>query len=268
MNPPIQFDTSKRGVLVVTSPRSGTHLTIDLLRRNFPTLCAKKRRFAALDTVYVPVDTFFLDASSTRARRRAAKTLQRLDYPILKTHWLAPDFQQLRESEPVLVKWLESNVKTIYVSRSPEQALSSMYLFEQEFSPPLEIAQRDEWLALKSQLWNHHVLTWLNKEDVLHLRFDDIMKCPEQTLERIAAYLGLGQSYADPILPPRIKSHWHGRLLRLSSNPGSTEIVSSRPRKTLAELFSASAISKMQDVVKPARDLVQRQRTEPSTNES
>ena len=68
---------NKRGVLVMTHPRSGTHLTIDLLRRSFPDLASSKRIFAALDSLYVAVDVFFLESASGNDVSRARAGLKK-----------------------------------------------------------------------------------------------------------------------------------------------------------------------------------------------
>lgn len=247
---------TKRGVMVITSPRSGTHLTIDLMRRNIPLLNSEKPRLAPLDSLYVPVDTFFLDKPWSPARRRAKKSLDRIKYPILKSHWLKPDLAQLRAQESAIADWIDSNVRKVYVSRDVEQTLASMYLFEQGFAGDLSGKDRDEWLIRKSKLWNHHVISWLATPDILHLKFYEILKDPKAAVGKIAIHLDLESSLADPVLPPRINSKWHGRRSRLQKQPPSTEIISSLPRATIDELFSKTAIAMMNELVAPACQLL------------
>ena len=117
----------KPGVLVVTHPRSGTHLTMDLLRRNFPALRSEKRRLEPLDSLYVPLDIIMIEGES--GLTRVKQLLQRHKYPILKSHWLEPGYLNLNGTAADVRQWIESSVKPIYIIRQPRKVMASYLLF-------------------------------------------------------------------------------------------------------------------------------------------
>ena len=230
-------------VVVVTHPRSGTHLTIDLLRRNFQQLKSTKPRFAPLDALYVALDVFFLENTSVSAQKRAIAGLSRHRYPIIKSHWVDPDYLSLaREYQPV-ADWLRERGRVIYVVRNPESVLASTFLFEQGFLNISAPSNRSGWLLSKAAYWVKHVTKWTSQEQVLVLRFEDIVKETNRHLEKIGEFLDLSVNPCVPPLPPRMNGKWAGRLSRLRTNPPTTEILNQHGRTTLDKLFDPAAVS-------------------------
>ena len=126
---PIQADelAGRFGVLVVAHPRSGTHLTIDVIRRHFSTLANVKPLLAPLDALYVSLDALLIEDRSSAACRRAITGLRRHEVPVIKSHWLDVTGDNLRCREPVVADWINRAAKKIYVVRHPSSVMSSLY---------------------------------------------------------------------------------------------------------------------------------------------
>jgi hypothetical protein len=241
----------KSGVLVITHPRSGTHLTIDFLRRNFPSLASKKAILARLDELYVPIDVFFLPNASQNDRSRAISGLGRHAVPILKSHWLSPDFKELEPCGYGLSVWIQTSVKIIYVVRSPDKVLASTLVFEEGYRGEISREDRKNWLSEKSRGWVDHVTKWIGQPNVLVLRFEDILDKPVETLAQMENFVGFPSQRANPILPPRLSSKWAGRLARLSSCPPTTEILTEHRPAALSDSFDPESVNCFRTTVAP-----------------
>ncbi len=194
--------STKPAILVATHPRSGTHLTIDLLRRNFLALASRKRRLEPLDALYVPIDTVL--GNDSRQIRRTHRLIDGHRYPILKSHWLDPDYANLNAASVELGKWVCQNAKVVYVVREPHRVLASHYLFEASYR---DISgDRQRWLDNACMYWCRHVNGWLSKSPAIVLRFEQIIADPAGTVRELSDVLGLPAQAADPILPPKMRS--------------------------------------------------------------
>lgn len=235
-------------ILVVTHPRSGTHLTIDLLRRNFPALASRKRRLEALDALYVPIDVVL--QADPRQRRRVQRLAHRHAYPILKSHWLNPDFRNLTEASEEWGRWVSEKAKIIYVVRDPKRVLASHYLFEKSY---LDIRDdRQRWFDNACRYWSRHVHGWTGVSPDVIVQFEQIIAEPSKTVREFGELLGLRVQEADPILPPKLSSKWMGRWYRvMSSSAPSTEILTPGQGASFDDLFSDLDMTAFRNVVVP-----------------
>lgn len=236
-------------VIVVTHPRSGTHLTIDLLRRNFDQLKSTKPPFAPLDALYVALDVFFLESASPASQTRAIKALAKHRNPIIKSHWIDPEYQSITGDYASIGQWLQERGRVIYVVRNPENVLASTFLFEQGFLEISGQAARSAWLLQKAAYWVQHVTKWTARQNLMILRFEDIVKDTDRQLQSIGEFLDLPVNTCSSRLPPRMNGKWAGRLSRLRTNPPTTEILNLQNRTTLEKLFDPKAVSDCREII-------------------
>ena len=167
------------------------------------------------------------------------------------SHWLSPQFHELASKNSKLMDWMRTNVKTIYVVRSPDKVLASTFVFEGGFRNSVPAPDRHNWLIDKASDWVRHVTEWMQDPRVLLMKFEDIIENPVQEIDRIEKFLNVPIRLADPILPPRLSSRWAGRLSRLRRCPPTTEILSLQAANPLTKLFSQEAITDFKSVVGP-----------------
>ena len=90
LHPSDALEDIGRRVVLATHRRSGTHLTLDLLRRHFPPCRARKWPLEGLDSLYLNLERL-IDPRQRISEQRALDILGRAPRPIVKTHGL-PDF--------------------------------------------------------------------------------------------------------------------------------------------------------------------------------
>ncbi len=74
-------------ILIISHPRSGTHLTIDSLRRQFEECKSYKYPFETQSHLYLPIEGFLEKIDRKRlTERKALKIIQRPQRPIIKMH--------------------------------------------------------------------------------------------------------------------------------------------------------------------------------------
>jgi hypothetical protein len=245
----------RRGVVVFSHPRSGTHLTLDFLRRNFSCLSPSKPFFAPLDALYVSLDAVLIEAGNHDAVKRAVAGLMQHRMPLMKTHWVDPDFTNLRNKSETLSEWVVERTAKVYVIRRPDRVISSLFNFEAAFSAMI-YSKKGEWLAEKTAYWVRHVREWSAKSDVLILKFEDMIDDPRSAVATLSQHIGLGSAAADPLLPPRTKTLWRNRILRLSRRPASTEILSPQRPRPLSELFEPKDVAAFWREVTPVCEML------------
>lgn len=241
----------KKSVVVATHPRSGTHLTIDLLRRNFAELKSRKRRLEPLDTLYVPIDIAIIKKEAGLAR--VVELINRHQHPIIKTHWLQANYANLPQAASFIGTWLDRNAKFVYVIRHPRKVLASHYQFERMFST--QITDPKQWLEESARKWVYHVESWSKKPETKTLRFEDIIKRPQETINELGDYLGWTPKPQSQILPPKLSSKWQGRWYRVfSTDAPSTEILTRGQGATFEQLFQDVDLTQFEQIVRPLEE--------------
>ena len=232
---------------MVTHPRSGTHLTIDLLRRNLPALATKKRLLEPLDALYVPVDLAL--QPGVKGHRKVRQLIERHQFPILKTHWMLPDYSNVQPRASDIHDWLATKAKRLYVIRNPRKVIASHYLFQLSFQQPP--ANLDGWLIHASRSWVNHVKRWHGLCDIT-IRFEDIISDPAAVVHDVGALVNETPTLASPILPPRLRSKWVGRWRRcFSRRSPSTEIMTPNQGASFDSLFAQADIREFLKIVGP-----------------
>lgn len=82
--------------------------------------------------------------------------------------------------------------------------------------------------ASRPKFWNEEVKYWYERDDVLFLRYEDLISDPSGTLKQLEDYLAMPAMWRKPLLPSKPGSIVQMRMRRfLSRNPESTAILSS-----------------------------------------
>lgn len=237
-------------VLVASHPRSGTHLAIDFIRRNFASTRTWRLPGQANDHLYLNLER--LTAHQRRfPERLARRILNRPRRAIIKTHYLA-DFSETwieAETGQLADQWqrvvAEANV--IYVSRHPAEVFTSYKLFLSALNPEIakmsfkEFISGPHWSKRVSRLvwWQEHVHGWLDQPDVFHLRYQDIVRSPQHVLDKLHAGLDEEPLGVKQLLPPRLPSRKAARWQRLSRlSPDTTSILGPTGHSEVEKLLS------------------------------
>ncbi|MGF1484561.1 MAG: sulfotransferase domain-containing protein [Opitutales bacterium] len=224
------FDDVGKPIVVSSHPRSGTHLTLDTLRRNFPACRTKTLPLETVHNHYYSAEALTLE----KYRRRPAwmkKILQRGQRPLVKTHML-PNLPDLETYTPEVREWLLSEADFVYVVRDGRSVMSSFYLFLQSFN---EDARKPFPEFLRGSpgkegehvhYWVRHVSEWCDKPGVKAIRCEDLLKKTEPTVRELGEFLGIEPDLQNPPLPPKPSSVWEVRRRRLHRIADTTAILS------------------------------------------
>jgi len=228
-----------RPVLVASHRRSGTHLLIDLLRRQFAACRSWKWPLERTTGLYL--DTGWLARGHVTAAR-ALRILDRPAMPIVKSHEL-PGLARLAATEPAWAAWLSERARVLAIVRDGRDVMRSLHAYMGDLDPAARVpigpfmAQPNGLPELREPAdealdrpaaWARHVRAWRSVPEVLLLRYEDLVKRTPETLERIGSHLGLEPLGRTPLLPPRPRSMNRFRIVKaLSMRPVSTAILAS-----------------------------------------
>ncbi|MEO0586660.1 MAG: sulfotransferase domain-containing protein [Planctomycetota bacterium] len=233
-----------RAVLIASHRRSGTHLLIDLLRKQFDACRSYKRLGEPRDRLYLAIDDLPCPGRGhTRHSPESAREIvARPQRPILKTHFL-PDLKPVADAHPDFIHDLTHGADRCYVVRDGRTVLCSLFAYARLFSEPPTfpefLRQRTEGLSRPAH-WARHVRAWRDQPGVLTVTYESIVKDTRATLDRLAQHLGHTPRYRTPLLPKRLRSVWRGRLDRLlATRPESTAIIGILKTPRWQSLFTA-----------------------------
>lgn len=240
--PIIERADALRPVLVASHPRSGTHLVMDLLRRQFPTLSNWRLWGLPLDHLYLNLER--LGADKRRFSESRARTIvNRPRRALMKTHFDAAFLSSWAADEAVPPQgpWrtLVDSSCTIYIVRHPMDVMASYKQFLAGIDPNvnklnlMNFICSPHWNGSSDRLgwWQAHVDGWAERKGVLVLRYEDVVRTTEAVLARMSAMLDEPAAGRIPYLPSKITSIARtrmDRMLRLA--PESTAIVADRDR--------------------------------------
>jgi hypothetical protein len=182
-------------ILVASHRRSGTHLTLDLLRRNFP---ACRPRMLPLENPhfsYLNLDRFEPATTLPCTEREALRILSKSARPLLKTH-AEPGFADGAPEHDAFVRALAAKSKTIYVHRDGKKVMCSMWTWRRVFDerarvPFAEfIRQTDDRGRSRVRVWADHVRAWRETPGVLMVEFDRIVRDAPALLIDLGAFIG------------------------------------------------------------------------------
>ena len=228
---------SQRPIIVASHPRSGTHLTMDLLRRQFRECRSWKLPGERLNRLFLSVEALFVP--STRApisERQAIRVLRRVERPIVKTHLALPDLHggpatRSGEIGQYWLDWILGRGRVVYVYRDGRDVMCSYHFFslvDPTARCPLgEFIRQEQGGVSRVKAWAQGVRRWLDEPGVLAVRSEDILRDPRAVVQRFAAELELTPLYREPLLPRQFGSVWESRANRVFGiRPASTAIIS------------------------------------------
>lgn len=222
-------------VVVASHPRSGTHLTLDLIRRQFSETKSTLRFFETVHHQYLTLDHLAPSSTPHIEEKEARAILARPQRPLIKTHCL-PGYRELGAEHQGFVRELLADADLLYLVRDGRDVICSAHLWMSISDPrarcPLnEFIRQEEDGRSRVKLWADHVRTWLAQPNVHVFRYEDIIKQPTQTLDRLAQVLKLKPLWIEPLLPRprRYQGRWADYLGRLLRRTESTTIIA-RPR--------------------------------------
>ena len=229
-------------ILIASHPRSGTHLVLDLVRRQFRSTWSWRWWGLPLDHLYLNLERL---ESKHRpfSEKLAREIVNRPSRALMKTHFEAGFSESWvpEESVPPNESWLAliARAKIIYVVRHPLDVMASYHQFLAGFDPAIramsfqDFIRSSHWSGKIDRLgwWAEHVASWEACPNAKILRYEDIVSHTYAILSNLGAWLQEGPRYHRPYLPPKVTSITRtriDRLLRLS--PSSTAIVADRAR--------------------------------------
>ncbi len=178
--------TFGRPVVVATHPRSGTHLTIDFLRRHFPACERDRWWWEPLNHLFLALDRLHPGHPHTMPPRQTLTILERAERPVVKTHSRA----SLHNFEDTTVGPFARDVVDagdIYIVRDGRDVLCSAHRWAQakgveELSIHDYLRLEDEQGRSSVQWWAEHVQSWVERATCV-VRFEDILGSPEHILQ-------------------------------------------------------------------------------------
>ena len=216
-----------RRVVVATHRRSGTHLTLDLLRRHFAACRARKRPGQGLDALYLNLDRLGANRHPLGERQALAR-LRRAPRPLVKTHAL-PEHLAAWGPAAELRAWIVSDADLYCVVRDGRDVVCSLHAYVCGYDPAAPgslsafLAQQDGGLSRVAR-WAREVRRCLAVPGVRLLRYEDLVARPREALARLGRELALEPRYAEPLLPAPLRGRWQSRLARFARDPDATNV--------------------------------------------
>jgi hypothetical protein len=240
---------STNPIIVVTFMRSGTHLTMDLIRKQFD-IGGYKYPGEALDALYLPLDTIAMPQADSW--RKVFSKINRFRRPIFKSHYLTNDLSEFEADHPAFRSWLLEKGTWIYVIRDPAKVMASLYQFNLGFQA---IEDVDDWLLTQARNWVRHVESWTASGPGTHvLKFEDIVTKPQTALGQLSEILHMECRAKLPYLPKRLNSIWKGRFLRfLATTSETTEILTGTKPINMSYLCRPDTIATFNDMTADLR---------------
>lgn len=179
-------------IVIATHRRSGMRWTIDALRNNSPDI----------NDSYMSLEQMEADHDAAIPLARFRRRLLNMEGRVLvNVHDLPTADSWKGLDERLFARTVLRNSPTIYVHRDGRDVMVSMYYYMQSFSETVrnqsfarflrgELAPSVDGLALsRPGFWAFHVESWLKKDNLLAVSYDDLETNYEATLRRMAAFL-------------------------------------------------------------------------------
>ena len=220
-----------RPIVVASHRRSGTHLMLDLLRRQFPA-CRPPFRLGVNPHryLYFVLDRFRPTHRSHVGIAACLNMMATAKMPCLKTH-STPEFKEfIEESKPLCEQILRESV-VVYCVRDVRAVLASLHAFEAvaEGGPRVQFRDyiREEVGGRPRPLiWADHIRAWLEGHPEHHaVHYEDVVGDPGAVLEDLASWLGEEPERVEPILPPKLRYRQQLWMARLTGVPKSTNVM-------------------------------------------
>lgn len=194
-------------VVVASHRRSGMQWTIDALRDNS----------ADINDSYMSLEQMEADHDGAIPLATFRRQLLNMDGRVLINVHELPSAESWKGlDERLFARTLLQHSPTIYVHRDGRDVMVSMYYFMQSFSETVrnqsfskflrgEAATDGETIAMsRPGFWAFHVETWMKKDNLLAISYDDLEVNYEATIRKMAAFLDINlNSRLRPLMTPR-----------------------------------------------------------------
>jgi hypothetical protein len=215
-----------RPIVIATHPRSGTHLLIDLFRKQFRECRSWKLMGENLNRLFLSLEALFNpSAPAPISDRKAVRVLGRVERPLVKTHRPLPEIEpwavdRMGERGRVWASWLAERASFLYLYRDGRDVLRSWHQLSGRSDASArctlgEFIRQIEGGVSRARAWAEHVRRSLEWPGVIPVRQEDIVREPRALLERFARDLELTPRYEEPLLPRKLRNQWHWRWVRL-----------------------------------------------------
>ena len=211
-------------IVVGSHPRSGTHLTIDLIRNHVDSAAGWKFPGEPLDALFVDLD--WLGHPRHRGfAERAIRTFRRIKSCLIKTHtpfgwdaWL--DRARRKPELAPWADWLSDRCDVVYVHRDGRSALCSWHLMSQyrnqEARQPLTTWLRQlerETGVSRPAAWSLHLESW-SAGNALVIDSKSVQSSPEEFLNDFSCRFGRKLLEKPVSLPEQWSSLLRRRMAR------------------------------------------------------
>jgi len=220
-------------VLVASHERSGTHLTIDLLRRHFPACSVRMRPLEQAHNAYLSLDRFFENAHRPMSRGAAEAQLARAPGLPLKTH-AEPDFHEVGAEHHAFVTDLAERAHKLYVIRNPLKVLCShfawMHSWRGEATGDFQdfLREPDPHHGTRIERWAEHARAWARTPGVMVVRYEDLIGDTVGELLNIRDHIGYQLTLKERVLPKRVRGLRSKLTTRVTGRYESTNLAGAR----------------------------------------
>lgn len=234
-------------IMVVSHERSGTHLSIDLLRKQFSECKARMSFLETRHHSYLTLEHLSPKPRPYISHIKALEILNKSKIPIVKAHCL-PGFESLGSENADFVSQIAERSQIYYIVRDGRRVLCSYYLFSLKTVyldtrwTISEFMRQEHNGVSHLKWWANHVRYWIDQENVKVIKYEDIIHNPEQVINSIADDCKLSPLFVEPLLPKKVapRNRWEDYWLRLTRQYESTAIDTkhSKNRQPWQTLFS------------------------------
>jgi len=220
--------------MVVSHPRSGNTLVLDLIRRHFPQTTRLKLPLQKPEALFLDIGAIWKNKMS---EKKAVQRLRNTERALVKMHGF--DVAKLEERHASFLRFVRDCSTVFYVVRDVRPMLCSYHEYAKLFHPnawvPIgEFIRQEEPEAAKPatsrvKYWADEVHYWIHRPGVTVVKYEEILENPIRQIERIAQALKLPATIRHPLLPPKSPNKWQNYINRyLTILPEST----AAPQKT------------------------------------
>jgi len=224
-------------IIIASHPRSGTHITIDLFRRQFAECQSWKYWGENTNRLYLSVEALYLGGGRTPiSEATAVAVLRRVPRPLVKTHLLFADIPVGEATKPGCLGryWmtiLNQRTRLAYVYRDGRSVMCSHQVFKMRVDPQArgsigQFIRQNEGGVSRAKAWANHVRTSLAYPHVVPIRCEDLIADTAAMIDRLARDFDLTPLHRAPLMPAKLRNTWHGRLVHLFGvRPESTALL-------------------------------------------
>lgn len=185
-------------IIVASHRRSGTHLTIDAIANNFRTY-SKTPSISSVTLDHLSaINQWELTPVELKSRIENVPS-------ILKTHshGIVHDFFIGDMNLKGFIQQIFDEAKIIYVHRDGRDVMVSLYHYERNFNQVAKEQSFTEYLRASNsfdvptyqnemdrvEYWRFHINSWIKKENILVVSYDDLQNEYAASLQKIAAFI-------------------------------------------------------------------------------